>query len=85
LADVERVVRTLPGHEDAVVVRIASERWGEVPAVITTTAIELNELRAAVKAQLDAAAAPDRVIVVDEIPTLSSGKPDRVSLQRLAQ
>lgn len=85
LADVERVVRAIPGQTDAVVVRAASERWGEVPVVITPSAIELSELRGLVHAELGAAAAPDRVVMVDHIPILGSGKPDRVLLQRLAQ
>ncbi len=85
LGEVESVVRSIPGHEHAVVVRSISERWGEVPVVFTTTPIELDELRGAVRARMDAAAAPDRVIVLDSIPTLSSGKPDRIELQRRAQ
>jgi O-succinylbenzoic acid--CoA ligase len=85
LADVERVVRGFPGQADAVVVRAPSERWGEVPVVVTTEAIDLDSLRAAVRAELDVAAAPDRVVVVPELPLLASGKPDRIGLQRLAQ
>ena len=85
LADVERVVRDIRGQADAVVVRAPSERWGEVPVVITARSIDLEELRSAVRAELVAAAAPDRVIVVAAIPLLASGKPDRVGLQRLAQ
>lgn len=85
LADVERVVRTIPSQADAVVVRASSERWGEVPVVITTVPIDLSDLRETVRATLDAAAAPDRVIVVERIPLLDSGKPDRTGLQRLAQ
>jgi O-succinylbenzoic acid--CoA ligase len=85
LADVERVVRSLDGHHDAVAVRAPSDRWGEVPVVVTTVAIDLDDLRNAVRRQLGAAAAPSRVIVVDAMPQLASGKPDRVELQRLAQ
>jgi o-succinylbenzoate---CoA ligase len=85
LADVERVIRGLDGQAEAVVIRAPSERWGEVPVVVTTREIALDELRAVVRAELGAAAAPDRVIVTQSIPTLSSGKPDRVGLQRLAQ
>jgi o-succinylbenzoate---CoA ligase len=84
LADVERVVRALPGQTDAVVVRASSERWGEVPVVVTTTPIELDALRAAVRGALGAAAAPARVLVVEAIPQLSSGKPDRVLLRSMA-
>jgi O-succinylbenzoic acid--CoA ligase len=85
LADVERIVRGLPGQADAVVVRAPSERWGEVPVVVTARAIELGQLRASVRERLTEAAAPARVIVVASIPLLRSGKPDRVGLQRLAQ
>ena len=85
LADVERVVRGIRGQADAVVVRAPSERWGEVPVVITSSPIDLDEVRAVVRTELAAAAAPDRVIVIEAIPLLASGKPDRVGLQRLAQ
>jgi O-succinylbenzoic acid--CoA ligase len=85
LADVERLLRSIDGQSDAVVVRAPSERWGEVPVVVTTRPIDLDELRAAVRATLGAAAAPARVVVVNAIPALSSGKPDRIELQRLAQ
>lgn len=85
IADVERVVRGLDGHADAVVVPATSERWGEVPVVVTPTAIDLAELREIVSAALGDAAAPARVIVVDSLPMLSSGKPDRRSIRRLAQ
>ena len=85
LADIERVVRGARGQADAVVVRAPSDRWGEVPVVVTATPIALDELRDLVRAELGVAAAPDRVILVGSIPLLASGKPDRVGLQRLAQ
>jgi O-succinylbenzoic acid--CoA ligase len=85
LGELEGVVHDIPGQADAVVVRAVSPRWGEVPVVVTTRAIELQELRELVRARMNVAAAPDRVIVLDAIPTLRSGKPDRVRLQRLAQ
>ena len=85
LGELEAVVRALPGHSEAVVVRVPSERWGEVPVVVTTRPLELEVVRATARAALGAAAAPARVLVVDAIPVLDSGKPDRVRLQRLAQ
>jgi O-succinylbenzoic acid--CoA ligase len=85
LGDVERVVRSIQNQTDAVVVRAGSERWGEVPVVITNQAIDLAELRAHVVGKLGVAAAPARVLVLPELPMLSSGKPDRVLLQTLAQ
>jgi o-succinylbenzoate---CoA ligase len=85
LAAVERVVRELDGQQDAVVVRATSERWGEVPVVVSSAAIGLDEVREVVRTRLGAPAAPARVIVVDAIPQLTTGKPDRIELQRLAQ
>jgi O-succinylbenzoic acid--CoA ligase len=85
LADVERVVRGIPGQHDAVVVAAASERWGEVPVVVTTVSIERSELRAIVASELSAAASPDRVVVLEALPLLASGKPDRRLLRSLAQ
>nr|BFF13139.1 o-succinylbenzoate--CoA ligase [Microbacterium flavescens] len=57
---------------------------GEVPVVVTTgREPDLAELRAAIGARAGRAAAPDRVVVVAESPTLPSGKPDRRALERL--
>lgn len=80
LGAVERVVRSLPGFADAVVVRRADERWGEVPIVVATASGSLEELRTAVAAELGAEARPAGLIIVDAIPLLASGKPDRASL-----
>ncbi|HEY2644648.1 MAG TPA: AMP-binding protein [Galbitalea sp.] len=85
LGDVERVVRGIENQTDAVIVRARSERWGEVPVVVTTVDLDLDHVRARVADELGAAAAPARVILLAELPLLSSGKPDRVLLQTLAQ
>lgn len=90
LGVVERVVREQPGYGDAVVVRAAHARWGEVPVVVTATAPpesavddDLTSLRAAVATVAGRAAAPDRIVRVETLPSLASGKPDRVGLTRL--
>ena len=80
LAAVERIVRSLPGFADAVVVRRADARWGEVPVVVATASGSLQAVRSAVGAELGAAARPAELVVVDAIPLLASGKPDRASL-----
>ncbi|MCU1405345.1 MAG: o-succinylbenzoate--CoA ligase [Glaciihabitans sp.] len=85
LAAVESALRALPGQRDAVVVAAPSERWGEVPVVFTTTPADLPTLRAALSANLGRAAAPDRIIVLEQLPMLSSGKPDRRALRLLAK
>ena len=83
LGVVERHVRERPGLETAVVVRAEHPRWGEVPVVVTTEdAPDLTDLRRALVERAGRAAAPDRIVVVDELPLLPSGKPDRVALTR---
>jgi O-succinylbenzoic acid--CoA ligase len=82
---VERSVRRLNGFGEAVVVAAASEQWGQVPAVAVAGVRhgDLAELRRHVHSELGGAAAPAHLVVVDELPQLSSGKPDRVAIRRL--
>lgn len=77
------VRRTTPLH-DAVVVPAADERWGEVPVVVSTMSMPIDELRALVANELGAAAAPSTIVVVERIPLLASGKPDRLALRTVA-
>lgn len=83
LAAVERVVRGLPGLTDAVVVAAPSDTWGEVPVVVTVADAAVELLRSSVGDALGAAARPERVVVVGELPLLPSGKVDRAALRRL--
>lgn len=82
---VEAHVRELPGLGDAVIVASPDERWGQVPVLVTTAAIALAPVRESVRAALGPAAQPDRVLVVDALPRLASGKPDRRALTVRAQ
>lgn len=88
LGDVEAVVRELPGLDDAVVVGMPSEQWGEVPVVVArmpnngvqgsaTDATVTALVTAVVTARLGREAAPARIEYLPEIPLLASGKPDR--------
>ena len=83
LGAVEEHVRRVPGQADAIVVAAPHEGWGQAPVVVTTVPLELDELRDAVAA-MGVAARPARVIVVERMPELASGKPDRVAAARLA-
>lgn len=87
LSAIERVVRAFGGLADAVVVVRPSARWGAVPVVVSAgtgdQAVSLNELRAAATAALGQAAAPAALLWVGAIPTLASGKPDRLRLTAL--
>lgn len=84
LADVERIVREQPGLTDAVVVAGQHPEWGEVPVVVTTQRPALDALRRVVGERLAPEARPDRVVTVDALPLLPSGKPDRLAISRLA-
>lgn len=84
LGAVERVVRSQPGLADAVVVAGRSERWGEVPVVVSAAPGDLGALRRAVGDALGAAARPQRIVTVAEVPLLPSGKPDRRALGEIA-
>jgi len=79
LAEVETLVRTVAS--DAVVVRAIDERWGEVPVVATTARLDLDVVRELVGTQLGTAARPARVVVLESLPTLASGKPDRLTIR----
>ena len=85
LAVVESAVQELPGMAGAVVVRAPDPEWGEVPVVMTAAGgTDLPTMRAVIGERLGRAAAPRRIVVVDPMPLLSNGKPDRVRLTELA-
>jgi O-succinylbenzoic acid--CoA ligase len=82
---VERVVQSLEGFRGAVVVPQPSAEWGQVSVVVTDGPVDadsLSRVRAAVIAGPGRAAAPVRIVSVEAMPTLASGKPDRLSLAR---
>ncbi|WP_106814858.1 AMP-binding protein [Microbacterium timonense] len=87
---VERIVRSIPGLDTAVVVGVPDERWGEASVVVASRgealrrseAVQLEEARAAVQAEIGAHARPARLVLVDELATLPSGKPDRETIRR---
>lgn len=85
---VERAVRDVPGLEEAVVVGAPHARWGQTPVMVTAAADDAERLldaaRGAVERALGKPARPDRILVVDEIPRLASGKPDRRALAERA-
>jgi o-succinylbenzoate---CoA ligase len=80
-AAVEAALRTHPDVADAVVVGRPDEEWGQrvVAAVVPAPGAtpELSTLRAWVTERLGAPAAPRELRLIEEIPTLHTGKPDR--------
>lgn len=83
LADIDRVLEKVDGTSFAT--WFTDQEWGQVPAVVGDVPIDLDNLRALVERELGKAARPYRVVTVDAIPTLSSGKPDRQALHEIAE
>jgi O-succinylbenzoic acid--CoA ligase len=87
------VEAVLVGHPDVVaaaVTGVPDVQWGHrvVAVVVVRAGIKapsLAELRAFCADQLPPAAAPRGLVVVDELPRLVSGKPDRLAVRQLAQ
>jgi len=83
-------VRGIPGLAGAVVVAVPDERWGEASVVVCargdllrrSDADHLAAARDAVAAEIGAHARPTRLVLVDELPALTSGKPDREAIRR---
>jgi O-succinylbenzoic acid--CoA ligase len=86
---VERIVRSVPGLGSAVVVGVADERWGEASVVVVprgealrrSESVQLEEARVAVAEQIGPHARPTRLVLVDDLATLPSGKPDRETIR----
>jgi O-succinylbenzoic acid--CoA ligase len=92
---VERIVRDVPGLAGAVVVAVPDERWGEASVIVVARtgaaesapssaaeAPQLQAARQAVAARLGPHARPARLVLVEQLPTLRSGKPDRAAIRR---
>jgi O-succinylbenzoic acid--CoA ligase len=87
---VERIVRRVPGLHQAVVVGVDDERWGEASVIVAargevlrrSEGEQLVQARAAVAEELGKHARPARLVLVDELDVLASGKPDREAIRR---
>jgi o-succinylbenzoate---CoA ligase len=84
------VAAVLAGHPrvtDVLVTGVDDEHWGQrVVAVVVAGGRPptLEELRDWCRERLPAAAAPRQLMIVNELPRLPSGKPDRLAVQSLA-
>lgn len=88
LGAVEAALADLPGIASCAVVATPDDEWGSVVTAVVATAggpaPTLAEVRDAVSRTLPREWAPRRLVAVDALPLLESGKADRVALARLA-
>lgn len=82
----DALVRYLPGVRDAVVLGVPDPQWGEVVAAAvtlepqTTRHPSVADARAALRGLVPDAALPRLLHVIDSIPMLGPGKPDKSRL-----
>lgn len=77
---VEQALRSLEAVEDAVVVGLPDREWGQaVTAVVVASGSppRLEDVRDALAGLVPPAARPRALVIVDALPQLPSGKPDR--------
>lgn len=83
---VEAVLATHPAVGEAVVLGLPDERLGQRVAVVVVpaqgAAPTLEELREHIIAELDSIAAPRELVLVEDLPLLGPGKPDRAELRK---
>ncbi|MGH3257573.1 MAG: AMP-binding protein [Streptosporangiaceae bacterium] len=87
--EVEEALRTCPGVSDVAVVGQPDPEWGErvIAVVVPADPADppgLDLLRLHVQRRLPRYAAPSRVVFVDAVPLLPSGKHDIAGLRRTA-
>jgi o-succinylbenzoate---CoA ligase len=88
-AAVEAVLLRTPGIAEALVTGVDDPEWGRrvVAAVVPAPgapAPALADVRNRVAAELGPAAAPRQLLVLDALPLVGVGKPDRAAVARLA-
>ena len=81
LADIERVL-SRHGY-NAIASWFPDDEWGQVPALVSTDELDRDVVRAIIEDELGKAARPYRIVRVETVPTLSSGKVDRAAVREI--
>ncbi|HEY4169899.1 MAG TPA: AMP-binding protein [Reyranella sp.] len=82
--EVERVLLEFLGVQDAAVIGLPDDKWGEiVVAVIVATAqaVDIDQLQMYLRAALAGYKCPERIVVMDALPYNAAGKVNRAELQ----
>jgi len=85
-AEVEEALRAHSGVREAVALGVPSEEWGEVVGAAVVTADDgpgREQLERHCRQRLSTPRRPRRWALLDELPRLPSGKPDRERLRRM--
>ena len=80
---VAAAIEQLPEVHQAVVLGIEDPEWGEAVGAAVVGAVDPAKVSAAVRNALGPAAVPKVVLLLQELPLLPGGKPDRLGLRRL--
>jgi O-succinylbenzoic acid--CoA ligase len=81
---VARRLREHPAVAEAEVLGVADPEWGNRLVAFVVGALDLDEARSWVAEAHPRSWAPRQLVVVDALPLLANGKPDRVRLRELA-
>lgn len=91
LGAVERAVQTVPGFEQAVAVPAPHPEWGQSVAIVVPNPAAVAATSASVPTPVRDACVPlgraaraALLVEIPELPRLSSGKPDRRTLEQIA-
>ncbi len=84
LGAVTSAVLSVPGVRDAVAVGVPDAEWGSRVVAVVAGSTDLLAVREGVSSTLPRAWAPQRLVLVDALPLLDTGKVDRAAVQALA-
>ncbi|KMW60672.1 O-succinylbenzoic acid--CoA ligase [Candidatus Rhodobacter oscarellae] len=84
-AEIERVLRRVPGVAEVAVVGRADERWGEVPVAVVVGTADREALMTALRQGLARYKHPKDVVFVDALPRNAMGKVVTDQVRALAQ
>lgn len=77
-------LREHPAVDQAEVLGVPDEEWGNRLVAYVVGAISLDDARAWVAQERPRSWAPRQLVTLDEIPLLANGKPDRLALRTMA-
>lgn len=85
--EVESVLESFPEVSEAHVLGIPDAERGEIVAAAVVPAsghtIDCDSLRERARVELSNYKVPRKIVVIDQVPSLANGKPDRLAIRRL--